>query len=29
MKKGAEIDIDRTARLILKDWQEGRIKFKQ
>ena len=24
--KGGKIDIDRTARLILRDWQEGRIK---
>jgi len=26
LKKGGEIDIDRTARLILRDWQEGKIK---
>ncbi|MDP3882319.1 MAG: GTPase [Nanoarchaeota archaeon] len=29
VKKGAEVDTDRTARLILKDWQEGKIKSKQ
>ena len=26
LKKGGEIDIDRAARLVLKDWQESRIK---
>jgi len=26
LKKGNEVDEDRTARLILKDWQEGRIR---
>jgi len=26
--KGGEIDIDRTSRLMLKDWQEGKIKIK-
>jgi len=26
--KGGEIDIDRSSRLILKDWQEGKIKIK-
>jgi ribosome biogenesis GTPase A len=26
LKKGAVVDEDRAARLILKDWQEGRIK---
>ena len=26
LKKGRKIDVDRTARLILKDWQEGKIK---
>jgi hypothetical protein len=25
--KGGEVDIDRTARFILKEWQEGKIKF--
>ncbi|MCK5449880.1 50S ribosome-binding GTPase [Candidatus Pacearchaeota archaeon] len=25
LKKGGEIDVDRTARLILRDWQEGKI----
>ena len=25
--KGGEIDIDRTSRLILKDWQTGKIKI--
>jgi len=25
LKKGAEIDSDRTARIILKDWQDGKI----
>ncbi len=29
MKKGNEVDFDRTARFILKDWQEGKIKPKQ
>lgn len=28
LKKGGEIDIDRTARMILKDWQFGKIKVK-
>ena len=28
LKKGNEVDEDRTARLILKDWQEGKIKIK-
>lgn len=28
LKKGGEIDIDRTARAILKDWQEGKIRVK-
>jgi len=27
LRKGGEVDEDRTARLILKDWQEGKIKF--
>jgi len=27
IKKGGVIDIDRTARLILRDWQDGRIKI--
>jgi len=27
LKKGNKVDVDRTARLILKDWQEGRIKI--
>ncbi len=27
LKKGNEVDEDKTARLILKDWQEGRIKI--
>jgi hypothetical protein len=27
LKKGNEIDEDKTARLILKDWQEGRIRL--
>lgn len=26
LKKGGEIDLDRTARRIVKDWQEGKIK---
>ena len=26
LRKGGKIDVDRTARLILKDWQEGKIK---
>jgi len=26
LKKGGKIDIDRTARLILRDWQEGKIR---
>mgnify|MGYP001608030370 FL=1 len=26
LKKGAQVDTDRTARVILKDWQEGKIK---
>jgi len=26
LKKKGEVDVDRTARVILKDWQEGRIK---
>ena len=26
LKKGNQVDINRTARLILKDWQEGKIK---
>lgn len=25
LKKGAQVDMDRTARVILKDWQEGKI----
>jgi ribosome biogenesis GTPase A len=29
LRKGGEVDIDRTSRLILKDWQEGKIKFRQ
>ena len=28
LKKGNEVDEDRTARLILKDWQQGKIKIK-
>jgi ribosome biogenesis GTPase A len=28
MKRGGEVDFDRASRLILKDWQEGKIKFK-
>lgn len=28
LQKGGEIDIDRTARIILKDWQEGKIKIR-
>ncbi|MCR4284449.1 MAG: 50S ribosome-binding GTPase [archaeon] len=27
LKKGGQIDSDRTARLILKDWQEGKIRI--
>ena len=27
LKKGAEVDTDRVARIILKDWQEGKIKI--
>ena len=26
LSKGGQVDIDRTARQILKDWQEGKIK---
>ena len=26
LKKGNEVDVDKTARLILKDWQEGRLR---
>lgn len=26
LKKGGQVDVDRTARLILKDWQEGKLK---
>ena len=26
MRKGGEVDSDRTARIIIKDWQEGRIR---
>ena len=26
MKKGGEVDEDRTSRFIIRDWQEGRIK---
>ncbi len=29
MIRGGEIDFDRTAKIILKDWQEGRIRVKQ
>jgi ribosome biogenesis GTPase A len=25
LKKGGEVDVDRTSRMILKDWQEGKI----
>ena len=28
LKKGNQIDIDRTARLVLKEWQEGKIRIK-
>jgi len=28
IKKGNQVDLDRTARLILKEWQEGKIKIK-
>ena len=28
LKKGGEIDADRTARLVLRDWQTGKIKIK-
>ena len=26
LKKGNEVDVDKAARLILKDWQEGRLR---
>jgi len=28
LRKGGNVDVDRTARLILRDWQEGRIRLK-
>jgi ribosome biogenesis GTPase A len=29
LKKGGEVDEDRTARMILRDWQEGKIKIEK
>lgn len=29
LKKGGEVDEDKTARIILRDWQEGKIKINQ
>ena len=26
--KGGKVDVDRTARIVLRDWQEGAIKIK-